>query len=228
MRLKKAAIICIAAVVFGFVLSAGEATVVGSKHDFSTSSTNSVCVFCHTPHFASTTIAAPLWNRSIGSSVPTFTLYTSPTIDTSIGQPTGVSLACLSCHDAKVNAGDGAPSSSGKHSLLNAPGSGGIPDRSSNPNCQSCHGYIYGEGRGNWRLGLDMRNDHPISMVYPTVTQDRGFVTPPDLQRGWSDVPLYGGKVECATCHNVHDPSKTPFLRISNTGSALCYKCHSK
>jgi predicted CXXCH cytochrome family protein len=201
-------------------------SVVGSKHDFSTGYTNSVCEFCHTPHFASATIQAPLWNRSIGSSVPTFTLYSSPTIKTNMGQPTGLSLACLSCHDAKVKSSDTLPTSSWKHDLLNAPGSGGIPDESSSANCRRCHGYIYGDGRGNWRLGLDLRDDHPFSMIYPT--SDNGFNGPPNAQKGWPDIPLYGGKVECPTCHNVHDPSKVPFLRIANTGSLLCYRCHNK
>jgi predicted CXXCH cytochrome family protein len=78
------------------------------------------------------------------------------------------------------------------------------------------------------KIGTDLKNDHPISMTYPTVAQDPAFRTPQDIQKGWSDVPLFGGKVECPSCHNVHNPDNVPFLRISNAGSALCYKCHDK
>ena len=199
------------------------ASVVTSKHDLSTpyyQYSNQVCVYCHTPHGASAVISAPLWNRNV--KVVTYQMYTSPTIDTTIpGAPVGVSLACLGCHD-------GATSSSNEHSLLNGPGPGSMPDSTSYPNCQRCHPEYYTGGSPvNW-LGTDLRNDHPISMTYPTAAQDPAFFIPPNLQKGWSDVPLYGGKVECPSCHNVHDPSKSPFLRIANTGSALCYKCHNK
>lgn len=34
--------------------------------------------------------------------------------------------------------------------------------------------------------------------------------------------------VECATCHDVHNPANGTFLRISNAQSALCYACHIK
>jgi len=206
--------------IFLYTLVARGATVVGSKHDLSTPSTNEPCAFCHTPHFANISIAAPLWNRSIGN--VTFQMYSSTTIDTTIpGVPSGVSLACLGCHDGVNSAND-------KHDLRNAPGPGGMPDQSSWPNCERCHPEYYGGGGPvNW-LGTDLKNDHPISMSYPTPAQDPGFFTPPDPQKGWSDVPLYNGKIECPSCHNVHDPSHSPFLRISNAGSALCYKCHNK
>ncbi len=34
--------------------------------------------------------------------------------------------------------------------------------------------------------------------------------------------------VECASCHNVHDPANGTFLRMSNASSALCLTCHNK
>ena len=43
-----------------------------------------------------------------------------------------------------------------------------------------------------------------------------------------SEVPLFGGKVQCASCHDPHDATYTPFLVVDNTGSALCRKCHTK
>ncbi len=34
--------------------------------------------------------------------------------------------------------------------------------------------------------------------------------------------------VECASCHNPHTSTNPTFLRISNTGSAVCLACHIK
>lgn len=144
--------------------------------------------------------------------------------------PNGLSLACLSCHDG-VNADND------KHDLVNAPGPGGIPDTTSWPNCDRCHTWQGGGSSGSlspsFIIGTNLGDDHPISMPYPTPAQDPQFNTPPNLQKGWggnlpNDVKLYSGKVECPSCHNVHDPNIVPFLRKSNSGSALCKTCHIK
>jgi predicted CXXCH cytochrome family protein len=45
---------------------------------------------------------------------------------------------------------------------------------------------------------------------------------------GAHTVPLYTAKVECGSCHNVHDPQYPGFLRKSNAASALCTTCHIK
>lgn len=63
----------------------------------------------------------------------------------------------------------------------------------------------------------------------------------PDGKRQKTDLPLYtrtatGGNfageaepfVECATCHDPHESTNKTFLRIPNTGSALCLACHDK
>lgn len=34
--------------------------------------------------------------------------------------------------------------------------------------------------------------------------------------------------VECASCHDAHNPTNGTFLRSTNTGSALCLACHVK
>ena len=56
--------------------------------------------------------------------------------------------------------------------------------------------------------------------------------------RNKTDLPLFnrsfaagtGPSVECATCHDPHRSGAgvVTFLRISNTGSALCLSCHTK
>jgi hypothetical protein len=77
--------------------------------------TSEVCVFCHTPHGANQNVQgqAPLWNRrtpNIG-----FQPYSSPNLELgTAGQPKGISLGCLSCHDGTI----------ALDALINAPGSG--------------------------------------------------------------------------------------------------------
>lgn len=208
-------------------------TVVGSRHDLSTSSTPRVCEFCHTPHSANTnpTIpGAPLWNRA--ETTQTFTLYGSPTMNTSPAQPGGVSRLCLSCHDG-VNANTVVHgyAVSTKHDVVKPPGHP-EPDTWTYPNCERCHSDMYGRRR-TLVLGTDLRNDHPISMPYPTSAQDPAFKTPADTQKGWggtsqNDVKLYAGWIECGSCHNVHNSDMAPFLRKSNAASGLCLTCHNK
>jgi hypothetical protein len=210
----------------GAVAGVDAQSIMRSKHDLSTSyGDRNACVFCHTPHGASTATSVPLWNRR--NDVTTFTPYSSRTMDTQCpAAPSAYSMACLSCHD-----GAALSSMNAKHDLVVGPG-GSVPDTTSWPECGSCHPeYATGGPPIKW-TGVDLSNDHPISMVYPTAAQDPDFVVPPDLDRGWgpltSDLKLYGGKVECPTCHNVHDPTIVPFLRKTNANDTLCKTCHVK
>lgn len=205
-------------------------SVIGSRHDLSTTSTPQVCEFCHTPHYASTNIQGLLWNRA--ETTQTFTLYGSSTMNVSASQPRVVSRLCLSCHDG-VNANTMVNGNlvSTKHDLVRPPG-GGVPDMTSSPNCERCHADFYG-GKRVLVLGTDLSNDHPISMPYPTAAQDPAFNRPPDAANGWgggskNDVKLFAGAVECGSCHNVHNPDYGHFLRKANAGSALCLTCHAK
>jgi predicted CXXCH cytochrome family protein len=209
------------------------ASVIGSLHDLSLgagSFPQEPCQFCHVPHNSSLDAkfsGVPLWNRQIGA--VSFTPYSSATMNTTpSGTPSGISMACLSCHDGVLANND-------KHDLYNDPVTHRPPDTNSWPNCAGCHPDFYG-GPPSTKIrtpGTDLSNDHPISMAYPTGAQDPFFVTPPDLQHGWgggsaNDVKLYNGMVECSSCHNVHDPAVSPFLRKSNSASALCLTCHIK
>ena len=45
---------------------------------------------------------------------------------------------------------------------------------------------------------------------------------------GAGEIPLFGGTVQCASCHDPHDNTNAPFLRKTNTASALCSTCHQK
>jgi predicted CXXCH cytochrome family protein len=142
----------------------------------------------------------PLWNH--GSTAANFTLYTSPSLNAVPGQPVGVSKACLSCHDGTV-AIDSYGGATGGDFIT-----------------------------GTALLGTDISNDHPVSFTYDAAlaTLDGGLATPSSA--AWVDagqtVPLYGAKLECGSCHNVHDPQYGDFLRKANAASALCLTCHAK
>lgn len=92
----------------------------------------------------------------------------------------------------------------------------------------------------------DLGNDHPISFAYDqTLINADGALHPldhtanigsgADTKNGTiSSNLLFGGQVQCASCHDVHNkftvgPTATnKLLRISTSGSTLCLTCHNK
>lgn len=212
-------------------LGARADSIVGSKHDLSSSQTPDsmqVCIFCHTPHSANNTlgtIAAPLWNRFVDTT-KVYLVYTSPSMVTTPGRPsTTISAVCLGCHDGTVGSATVyATSGDDKMALINAPG---LHDTSTQEKCTACHSSQYGPVTApDLKFGLDLTNMHPIAVSYPTSAQSSEFHQPPDPAKGWPDVRLFNGRVECPSCHQPHDPAIVPFLAKSNAGSALCLTCH--
>ena len=98
--------------------------------------TSEVCVFCHTPHRGSQTRA--IWNRDLPPT--TYKLYASSTLEAKLGQPTGASRLCLSCHDGTT-----------------ALGALRVPRRTGRPALPPL------TGRGV--LGTDLSDDHPVSFA---------------------------------------------------------------
>ena len=215
-------------------LSAG--SIQGSKHDLSNNTTpgsTQVCLFCHTPHRANNTLGpafVPLWNRYVDTSIQ-FVVFTSASMTTTPDNPSGgPSAACLGCHDGTMaNVTVYGVSGRTNHDLINTPD--GTAEEDFRAKCLKCHTSTFGGAstvRPNLKFGKDLRMMHPISMRYSTAAQNGKFRPPTDVKTGWSDVKLYNGKVECASCHNVHDPDLVPFLRKTLDGSALCLVCHIK
>jgi predicted CXXCH cytochrome family protein len=188
------------------------AEISGSPHDFSGQfwSGGQVCNACHTPHNSDTAVAvAPLWNHS--TTTATFYVYddTSSTVDSTIGQPRGISLLCLSCHDGTV-AVDSYGGAIGLEAIASSANIGG--------------GSL---GGGT----ADLSDDHPISFTYSaTLAIADGELRDPSAV----SVPLFGAgsdQLECATCHDVHNNAPATagnMLRIDNDGSDLCFECHLK
>lgn len=201
-----------AAIIALIANGASAGTIVGSKHDFSTTgwAGGQICVACHAPHNNNNASGSLLWNHAQTSA--TFTLYGSPTLNATMAQPGGVSKLCLSCHDGTV-ALDSFGGNTGT-SLITA----------------------------SARVGTDLGNDHPIGFTYDAtlVTNDGGLkaiTSPANIGAGGAKTGtiesnlLVGGKMECSSCHDVHNTNTAvtaALLKISNSGSALCLTCHSK
>ncbi len=193
---------------------AAAGTIVGSAHDFSASgwSGGQICVACHTPHNASLAVTnVPLWNHATTTTV--FTLYSSPTLNATVSQPDGTSKLCLSCHDGTV-ALDSFGGTTGSTFMT-----------------------------GDSLLGTSLADDHPVSITYNTAlaTADGALANPATqavtIGAGTQQksgtiaaVMLRADKVQCASCHDVHNTFTNGghLLVKANSGSALCLTCHVK
>ena len=210
------------------------AGVADTKHNLSSTANTAVneiysdnpeiCVFCHTPHAAIKNENIPLWNHEL-SAYDSYGVYSSPTFDgaSTISPISGatpatatVSNLCLSCHDGTVaiNALNNPSNAHPTTTMLGAGQTGGVINADRNSNLL--------------KGGSDLTDDHPVNFTYDAAlaTADGGLVAPASL----TDVKLYNGTVQCASCHDPHNDtaSEQPFLRFSMTGSALCLKCHIK
>ncbi len=161
-----------------------------------------ICVFCHTPHNSST--EAPLWNRY--SSGATYTPYSSTTTKALIGQPTGASKLCLSCHDGTIALGM-------------------VRSRASTIAMQ---GGVTMMPAGVPRLGTDLADDHPVSFTYDaSLASQNGQLKAPSSLTG--PVRLdQNQQLQCTACHDPHSNQYGKFLVRNNTASALCNTCHNQ
>ena len=214
------------------LLGAGVASagIAETKHNLSatglgavrSTSETEICIFCHTPHQASTEVPY-LWNRQ--SSTANYTTYESSTLYATVGQPTGASKLCLSCHDGTIALG-GVLSRP-----TEIPFAGGI--------------RFLPEGRS--RLGTDLADDHPVSFEYEegaassalgggrydaarSVRRGTSSISPRELKSPrslQSEVRLdSSGSMQCTTCHDPHDDTFGQFLVMANDFSELCTSCH--
>ncbi|MEW5788528.1 MAG: cytochrome C [Pseudomonadota bacterium] len=198
-------------------LPATAGTITGSAHDFTSSSWSGgrICVACHTPHKSDTSVAdAPLWNHA--STTASYTLYSSPTLKATITQPGGSSKLCLSCHDGTVAV----------NSFGGVTGTTMISTASN--------------------LGTNLKSSHPIGFTYDTtLSSQNGSLHDPatkvvtigsgtQTKTGTiGSVLLYGGKLECGSCHDVHNTftvggSGTGLVKVDPSGSKICLSCHDK
>ncbi|MEE4214151.1 MAG: cytochrome c3 family protein [Bacteroidales bacterium] len=209
--------IIISSLVLLFFTQISIAQITGTAHDFSSEtwapSENRMCGVCHATHNAMNEPSAPLWNHE-STAVAGYTLYSSPTFDnhggTTITDPSASSKLCLSCHDGTV-------------ALENF---GGITTGTT---------YITGDTRIGGVAGNDLSREHPISFEYTDAlaAADGGLYAPSSSNSGLGGTidqdMLFNNKMECASCHDVHNKyGVTHLLKISNINSELCLTCHNK
>lgn len=216
------------------------AGIVGSPHDFTDSKVNGVaggseawntrgeiCRVCHVPHDHGKATKAYtnglLWNHSV--SAATYTMYDNAWSETLTGtqsaQPDGTAKLCLGCHDGSVT-------------LDSFDGHGAVATPAVTIDTYNTGYKVPGYGDG------DLKGTHPISIAFPAdITGE--FNDP--AAATWNDgstvaSTLNNGKVQCSTCHDVHDQESvnaTHLLRraqknmgAGEVASGLCLTCHIK
>lgn len=221
-------------------------TILGSKHDFSGlnkragvvamptvafSDYGNPCVYCHIPPEQADTDsiakgAIEGWNR-YQPATDSFQLYDSWYLDSKTRTPSPITLLCLSCHDGTmaVDMVVNKPSTfdvkedTAMHMRING--------ADNTLSCGKCHNGRVAHDIAIKHIDTDLRNDHPVSMRYAGLLRSDEDFRQPHTPGGFSNgVKLYEGRVECASCHNVHDPSKDLFLRANS--DILCQTCHTK
>lgn len=170
------------------------AGVKGSPHDLTAIASGDACSFCHTPHAALP--QTPGWSHKLSNTV--YKIYQSTSLDAKVGQPTGDSKLCLSCHDGTVAL---------THTRKRGPG-----------------GVFITPGDAN--LGTDLSDDHPISFVYSDSLSAKDTQIRPVSLLPESIKLDRNSELQCTTCHSAHDNTYGDFLVMSNERSQMCIACH--
>ncbi len=181
--------------------------IINTKHNLSASGPGAIkvvgeseiCKFCHTPHAANP--IAPLWNRFDPGTY--YETYKSKSLQATVGQPTGSSRLCLSCHDGTI----------ALTKVYNE--------------SRPIAGTIFISSGDAGYIGTKLDDDHPISFVYDAAlaAKNRKLYNPAGLP---SDLPLDAqNQLQCSTCHDPHNNGFGQFLRVDNRRSQLCVSCHN-
>jgi predicted CXXCH cytochrome family protein len=186
-------------------------SIIYTKHNLSitgpgtikSSTEDRICIFCHTPHRARRDVPG-LWNRN--DPTVNYIPYQSSTLYAIVGQPTGASKMCLSCHDGTIALG----------AIVSYPTE--IPFT----------GGIRFMPEGPSKLGTDLSDDHPVSFVYnSSLAINNGelndpLTLPPEIKLDKNN------ELQCTSCHDPHIDLYGKFLVMANNYSALCTACHAK
>ena len=204
-----------------------------------------ICIYCHAPHNTYKLSPAnlgpgaagagpqapdafnylPLWNHDLTTNYAAYTMYfsgpgrplTGPKALQAFNAmtPGSVSLLCLSCHDGSV--------------AVNAYGNNDQLQRSHSGGGTPITNQRYIIGKDNY-LG----NHHPIGFNYAAVSAVDTEIRDASLATmgtaGTVADHLYNSKMECATCHSVHNKGNTgeSLLWRSDAASRLCLTCPNK
>lgn len=185
-----------------------------------------VCLPCHVPHNPAEPTLRRLWNHDVDLT-KAYTLFNGKTTPASgdtkyTNDLDEKSRKCLSCHDGTI-----AVDSFGIKGTLNASASHTLGTTADGDG--STAGYVIGGGG-------TLQHDHPVSLEYPelasTSLKSRADATTAlGSSYAFSTGTVNGVSTKimtCGTCHNPHGTGNKQFLRVDNTGSALCFSCHIK
>lgn len=149
---------------------------------------------------------APLWGHE--TTAQQFKQYSSYTRVSQSGEIGPTSKMCLSCHDGTI----------------------AIDSFFDQGTIRSGSSFM----SGNRQIGHNgaLNYDHPIAMTYDAaLAQAKKQMTVPISDKSvdaGGAIPLFGGRMECSSCHSVHDNTFGMFLRVDNSLGKLCLTCHQK
>jgi predicted CXXCH cytochrome family protein len=200
---------------FLFSLSVWAGTIIGSPHDFRKYPwirSGEICLSCHVPH-KTMTLPVPLWNHELSTQI--FVMYgkthAQPLGVTAARLPDGISKKCLSCHDGIIA-----------------------------PDTYGCNTGSIAYRFDKDYMGNVPNNNHPISFIYDTAlaTKDGDLYNPSTKLSGLTGSTatidadmLFSNRMECASCHDVHNSKAVPGTKLlvkDNAESTLCLTCHNK
>ncbi len=163
-------------------------------------SSRGACSYCHVTH-GKMGGAPAQWDPALTGKV--YKVYESTTLQAQVGQPTGSTKMCLSCHDGTL-----APEAVG-------PGGTILP------------ATIREMLQGNLDLGTHMSDDHPDSFPYDSgISADDPQIKHPSTFASTKIKLDKNGQMQCTTCHDPHLDNIEGFLVMENRRSALCLSCH--
>jgi hypothetical protein len=217
-------VVCVATA--AFAARAPKSAVFGSAHDFKTNlggASYTLCNFCHIAHKFGSAPTGPgylLWNHTL-SNVASYGVYTSDSMRSTpadLGGQLVVSNLCLSCHDGTVAVNSWYEVQLGKNFQPLATGTVFV---------------------GDDMTTRDLTKQHPINFTYPDATTAAAIGIQPAADTnsidGNGNVPLFGGKMQCATCHDPHAGPTTgsslffrtfPSTPAQTTTGSFCVYCH--
>ena len=196
----------------------GKSAIVGGPHDLRTllsGAPYALCNYCHIAHkFSNVTAPATagplLWNHTL-SSKTVYGVYTSSTFSgyntdiTELGgaaTPT-VSNLCLSCHDGTVAIDSWYSAVRTTQNAVTMPAD---------------------------RAVTDLTQQHPVNFTYnAALANAAGLLVPASTTSvdGAGEIPLFEGKMQCATCHDPHNASGIMTQAFpTQTSGTFCTYCH--